>query len=80
MVTERARQLLSSVLQKGVAQGEFRPIDIEYTARGMLNALDHELVLAHSFDRELRDDFDPHRYVDALLQLIVGGTTEERSA
>jgi len=77
-ITGRARQLLIDILQLGIDQGEFRALDVPYTARCILNALDHELIMAHSLSPEVHSSFDPHRYIDTLLQLITGGVSQER--
>jgi AcrR family transcriptional regulator len=80
VVTGRARQLLESILQLGIDQGVYRQVDIRYTARCILNALDHEVVLAHSLAPEFRQDFEPQRYVEVLLQLVVSGVSREPAA
>ncbi len=79
-VTARACELIQTVLQRGVDQGEFVLADVPYTARLIINALDHEVVLAHSVNNETRGSFDPHRYIDALLQLVTGTEVKEQVA
>jgi AcrR family transcriptional regulator len=74
-VTGRARQLLARVLQMGIDRGEYREIDVEYTARCILNALDFEIVIAHSLERAREQDFDPQRYVETLIELILAGVS-----
>lgn len=75
-VTGRARQLLARVIRLGIERGEYREVDVDYTARCILNALDFEIVAAHACN----DDFDPHRFIDALLTLIEAGLTNKRSS
>ncbi len=77
-VTGRARQLLARVLQFGVEQGEYRDIDVEYTARCILNALDFELIAAHARGADVDTDFDPQRYIDTLLTLVATGVAATR--
>lgn len=71
-ITGRARQLLEDILRHGIEQGEFPAMDVEYTARAILNSFDYELVLAHSLAADVRGGFDSHRYVDAVLALVTG--------
>lgn len=74
-VTGRARQLLARVLQQGIDKGEYRAIDVDYTARCILNALDFEIVIAHSLEQARANDFEPQRYIETLLELILAGVT-----
>lgn len=74
-VTGRARQLLARILQLGIDRGEYRAIDVDYTARCILNALDFELVSAHSLYQGREQDCEPQRYVETLLELIRAGVT-----
>ena len=73
MVTLRARKLLESILQLGIDRGEYRPMDVVYTARFILGALDNELILAHSLAAHGGDRLAAHRYIDALLQVVTAG-------
>lgn len=72
-VTGRAHQLIGKILELGVRQGEYRAIDVPYTARCIVDALDYELVLAHALSPERRRDFDAQRFITALLELIRAG-------
>jgi len=72
-VTGRVRRLLEGIVHNGIEQGEFRAVDVPYTVRCILDAIDHELVLAHSLSGESRETIDPRRFVAALLDLIHRG-------
>jgi AcrR family transcriptional regulator len=72
-VTRRARKLLEDILQLGIAQGEYRAMDVPYTARIILGALDNELIQAYSLGTHADDTFDAHRFIDALLAFATRG-------
>ena len=73
-IVGRARQLVERILQTGIDAGEFRQLDVAYTARAIINALDQEIITVHSFAARCSDDLDPDRYVNTLLELILQGT------
>ncbi len=79
MITQRARALIEQTLQLGIDQGEYRKIDVACTARIILDALDNELVQAHAFPVQ-GDNFDAHRYLDTLLELVTRGVAREGAA
>jgi AcrR family transcriptional regulator len=72
-VTCRARELVERILQLGIEQGEYRDMDVDCTAHLILNALDNEQLQAHSLPAFDESRMDPHRFVDALMQLLLGG-------
>jgi AcrR family transcriptional regulator len=72
-ITQRARALISGILEMGIKNGEFRAIDVPYTARLILDALDNELIQAHAFAEQVDNPFEAHRFVDALLDLVMSG-------
>ena len=69
-ISLRTRQLMENILQRGVRQGEFRDMDIAYTARAILGALDHQVILQHSLAAHDPEPLQPERYVDAVLALV----------
>jgi AcrR family transcriptional regulator len=72
-VTRRARKLFEDVLELGIEQGEYRAIDVPYTARIIVSLLDNELILAHSLGAYADQQFDAQRFIDALLAMIAHG-------
>ena len=72
-ITRRARSLIESILELGIRQGEFRNVDVPYTARLILDALDNELIQAHAFADAASEPFDAHRFIDVLLNLTIAG-------
>lgn len=76
-ITRRARLLIEQILQLGISQDEFREVDVPYTARLILDALDNELIQAHAFAEHVREPFDAHRFIDALLDLALTGLRKD---
>jgi AcrR family transcriptional regulator len=72
-VTRRARKLFETILQLGIDRGEYRAMDVSYTARIIVDALDNELLLAHSLGEHDDQAFDAQRFVTALLALVTVG-------
>jgi len=75
-ITIRARRLLENILQAGIDSGEYRPIDVQYVARCILNALDHELITLHAAGTAESKDLDPARFVTTILDLIRHGINQ----
>ncbi len=72
-ITCRARELVQRILRLGIAQGEYREMDVECTAHLILNALDNEQLQAHSLKEFDGSRIDPHRFVEALMRLVLDG-------
>ncbi len=80
IITARARALIETTLRLGINQGEYRDIDVAYTARIVLDALDNELVQAHAFASAQNEPFDAHRYLDTLVELVTRGIAREQAS
>ena len=76
-VNLRTRELLENILQGGMDDGEFRPMDVPYTARAILSALEHQPVLRHSTGAYDPQPLEPVRFVDAMLDLVTRGVTQK---
>ena len=72
-ISLRARAFMESVLQRGIESGEFRSMDVPYTARTICAALDHQAILQHSMADHDPEPLDPTRYVDSVLDLVMHG-------
>jgi len=53
---------------------------VKYTARIILDALDNELVQAHAFAAHADTEFDAHRYIDTLVDLLLRGAANEATS
>lgn len=76
-VNLRTRELLERILQRGVDEREFRPMDIHNTARAIISALEHQPVLFHSLGRHDPQPLEPVDFVNATLELVLNGLLRE---
>ena len=76
-VNLRTRGLLENILTSGIDTGEFRPMDVSYTARAILSALEHQPILHHSLGTHDPQPLEPVRFVDAMLDLVTRGVMQE---
>jgi AcrR family transcriptional regulator len=76
-VTLRARELVEGILQRGVAEGEFRAMDVHNTARAILAAVEYQPVFYHSLGTHDPQPMAPRPFVDALLELVTGGLVHQ---
>lgn len=79
-VIQRGKRLFARTLERGIASGEFRPLDVEYAVHALLGPLIIKTLWRHSFTAcgcggaEL----DPERYLDTMVDLIVNGLRAPR--
>lgn len=71
-VIEPNGQLLASIVARGVARGEFRPVDVETAVHLWIAPLVLKAMWTHSFDlcRIAGASLDPQRMIDIHLDLI----------
>lgn len=72
-IIQRAQILIEQILNLGIANGEYRDIDVAYTARFILDSLNNELIQAHAFAEHVDSPFDAHRFIDVLLSVVTQG-------
>jgi AcrR family transcriptional regulator len=67
--------LVRRILQRGVASGEFRAIDIEYTVFSIVAPMIFLIMMKHSLGACAPQDYplDPQRYVEAQLETLLLG-------
>jgi AcrR family transcriptional regulator len=74
-VIVRGKRLFTKTLERGIASGEFRPIDVEYAVHVLIAPLLLKALWRHSFaacgcgPREL----DPDRYFNTSVDIILNG-------
>lgn len=61
--------VLATVLRKGIASGEFAPVDVDYAVRVLIHGLVFMPIWLHSLGRVDPRPFDPDRYLDCWLDL-----------
>lgn len=73
-VIQPGRAQLQEVLERGVAKGVFRPIDIEMMTHILIAPLLHLVIWRHSFAACCTvATLDPQRYLDSVIDMVVEG-------
>jgi AcrR family transcriptional regulator len=73
-VIQRGSRLVASAIERGVARGEFRRVNVDYTVRAMVSPLIMRAILEHSFlPCAGPEDFDVPAYFDHTLGLVIDG-------
>ncbi|WP_028454753.1 TetR/AcrR family transcriptional regulator [Chitinilyticum litopenaei] len=65
--------LIRMILERGIASGEFRAIDVEYALHVICAPMLLAMVMRNSLSSCLPPDFDPRRHIDTLCDLILEG-------
>ncbi len=68
-------ELVRRILQRGVARGEFRELDIEYAVFNIVAPMIFLVMMKHSLGACAPQDFplDPERYLQAQVETILHG-------
>jgi AcrR family transcriptional regulator len=66
-VIEPAHRIIGSVLERGIARGEFRSVDVPTFVRVLTAPMVMLLLWRHSFDACCHQRIDPQRYVDVHI-------------
>jgi len=74
-VVEPGNALIQRILQRGVARGEFRPVDLQYGVQAVLAPMMFLLVWKHSFGACNCDakPLEPYAYLQAQADILLNG-------
>jgi AcrR family transcriptional regulator len=72
-VISRGHRLMASVLERGIASGEFRPLDVSLGVRLALAPLLHAANWRHSWALCTREGFDVTRFIDYHVDIFLRG-------
>jgi AcrR family transcriptional regulator len=72
-VISRGHHLIQTVLEQGMADGEFRQMDATYAMRIIVAPLVFLLLWRHSFDFCDSKRIDPETYLDQHLDMVING-------
>jgi AcrR family transcriptional regulator len=67
--------LVRRILQRGIARGEFRPVDVDYAVFGIVAPMIFLIMMKHSLGACAPQDYalDPQRYVEIQTELLLHG-------
>jgi hypothetical protein len=72
-IVQRGRRLFARALERGVARGEFRNVDVPYAVRVIGASVLFAAIWKHSLACVEPAPFDAERYLDAQLDLVLHG-------
>jgi AcrR family transcriptional regulator len=73
-VIQRGSRLFQRAIERGIARGEFRSVNVDHTVRAVMAPLIMRSILQHSFlPHSGARDFDAPAYFDTLLDVILNG-------
>jgi len=76
-VVSRGRRLIVGVLERGIARGEFRPVDVPYATMAAIAPVVFGAIYKHSLHRHEPKPFDLGRYVETHIENFLRGLTHE---
>jgi AcrR family transcriptional regulator len=79
-VIQRGKRLFTRTLERGIASGEFRPVDVEAAVHALLGPLLIKTLWRHSFTACGLGgaELDPERYLDTAVDLFLHGLRAAR--
>lgn len=73
-VIQRGSRLFQCAIERGIACGEFRPVNADHAVRAVMAPLIMRSILQHSFlSRDGEQGFDTPAYFDTLLDVVLNG-------
>jgi TetR/AcrR family transcriptional regulator len=74
-VIQPGRALIRRILERGVARGEFRPLDMEYAIFAITGPMVFLTLMKHSINACMPPDFamDPERYIAVQAEILLQG-------
>lgn len=80
-VVQPGEQIIGSILQRGVASGEFRPIDVHSAVHSLIFPMVMLCLHKHSLGAcTPMHDLDPHLFIRAHIDLMLSGLLEPAQA
>src|SRR5881409_4312197 len=72
-VVTRGHRLMAGVIERGVKNGEFRPVDVMLAAKLAMSPLMHATVARQAFASCMPEGFDVRAYLDTHIDLYLHG-------
>jgi AcrR family transcriptional regulator len=79
-VISRGNGLIIQMLERGIARGEFRPIDTEMATRVICAPIIMLMMWKHSFGACQTEPVSPQQYLDCFIDMLLGGLLKEPSS
>ena len=72
-VVARGHRLMAGVIERGVKNGEFRPVDVMLAAKLAMSPLMHATVVRRAFASCMPEGFNVQNYLDTHIDLYLHG-------
>src|SRR6266704_2626349 len=72
-VVARGHRLMAGVIERGIKNGEFRPVDVMVAAKLAMSPLIHAVVARRAFASCMPEAFDVQKYLDTHIDLYLHG-------
>jgi AcrR family transcriptional regulator len=72
-VIKRAHVFMGRVLTRGIASGEFRPVDADYAFQVIFSPIIMLMIWRHSFTPCCGEGVDPERFIDIAIDMALNG-------
>jgi len=76
-VVTRGHRLMAGVIERGIKNGEFRPVDVMVAAKLAMSPLIHATVARRAFASCMPEAFNVQQYLDTHIDLYLHGITTQ---
>jgi len=76
-VVTRGHRLMAGVIERGVKNGEFRPVNVMVAAKLAMSPLMHAVVVRRAFASCMPEGFNVQNYLDTHIELYLHGIAKQ---
>src|SRR5436189_960514 len=76
-VVTRGHRLMAGVIERGIKNGEFRPVDVMIAAKLAMSPLIHATVARRAFASCMPEAFNVQQYLDTHIDLYLHGIAQQ---
>jgi AcrR family transcriptional regulator len=76
-VVTRGHRLMAGVIERGIKNGEFRPVNVMIAAKLAMSPLMHAVVARRAFASCMPEGFDVQKYLDTHIDLYLHGISKQ---
>ncbi len=76
-VVTRGHRLMAGVIERGVQNGEFRPVNVMVAAKLAMSPLMHAVVVRRAFASCMPEGFNVQNYLDTHIELYLHGIAKQ---
>ncbi len=76
-VVTRGHRLMAGVIERGIKNGEFRPVDVMVAAKLAMSPLIHATVARRAFASCMPEAFNVQQYLDTHIDLYLHGIAQQ---